>query len=125
MLAQQRCGLWNRNGKEIWAQCQAYDCVFYRDTYRDLDILTLQSACILMGPEQFIKISLKKFELLDWLTNESNIGKSIITNNNKPENSETRETNVKLLEEYLRFIITISYERTKAGLSDEEIIRYE
>ncbi len=41
--------------------------------FRDLDLFAIQLAVVLLGPDPFVKIALKKFELLDWLT--TNTGK--------------------------------------------------
>ncbi len=63
--------MWNRNGREIGAQSETYNSVYFRDTFRDLDIFTLQISSILTGPYQFLLRTLKKFELYDFFTNSN------------------------------------------------------
>lgn len=72
--------MWRRNGREVWAASTTYESIFYRDIFRyrisksfliifrDLDLFAIQLAVVLLGPDPFVKIALKKFELLDWLT---------------------------------------------------------
>jgi hypothetical protein len=114
LTAQVRSGIWIRNGREATAQATAYDSVHFRDLYRDLDIFLLQCCSVLLGASQFIRICLKRFELYEFLTSE-------ITSTKRSEEDPI----VKMLEEFLRFIVQVSTERTKSGSTDAALVRRE
>lgn len=62
--------MWNRNGREVTAQSETYNSVYFRDIFRDLDMFLLQICSILVGPYTFISRVLKKYELYEWMTSE-------------------------------------------------------
>jgi hypothetical protein len=90
----------------------SYESVHFRDLFKDLDLLLIQCCSVLLGPYTFLRIGLHKFELLPWLTSEKGIRKT-----------EELENTVKMLEEFLKFVVIISTERTKSGWTDEQLIR--
>lgn len=49
MTAQIRSDMWNRNGREITAQLESYNSIYFRDTFRDLDVFLLQICSYFMG----------------------------------------------------------------------------
>eukprot|EP01114_Cavostelium_apophysatum_P014387 TRINITY_DN3722_c0_g1_i4.p1 TRINITY_DN3722_c0_g1~~TRINITY_DN3722_c0_g1_i4.p1 ORF type:complete len:1886 (+),score=640.18 TRINITY_DN3722_c0_g1_i4:152-5809(+) len=112
LLAQVRVGMWRRNGREVWAQCQAYDSIFFREPFRDNDIFALQLSALILGQDRFLRIALKRFEVAEFLSTKAHDFK---TNDN--------EYSPGLLEEFVRFVVVISTERHKAGMSEEAIIR--
>lgn len=105
--SQIRSGLWNRNGKEVWASSQSYESVYFRDFMKQLDIFILQVGSIVLGAAEFLKICIRRFELNWW----------------KDSFQTLVEEEKKMFEEFLRFIILIACDRTKTGMSEEALIR--
>ena len=138
-MSQVRVELWNRNGREIFAEMQTYESIFFQSWFRDLDILTLQIGAILMGAASFFKFALKKYELHNWYPfflnkkkkslNLKIFCKKITTTPHRFENPTVDanlfdEKQKKMIEEFLKFIAYVSTERTKTGLNEESTIRF-
>ncbi|PRP88998.1 e3 ubiquitin-protein ligase UBR1-like [Planoprotostelium fungivorum] len=116
LLSQVRIGMWVRNGREIWAQSQAYDSVYFRDIMRNPDIFLLQIGAITMGTEDFLVKAMQMYEIHDWLSNDLFALKEEVTD-------MTRQCG--LLEEFLRLVIILCTERTMSGHNEEQNIRKE
>lgn len=96
----------------------------YRDTFKDYDLFLLQCCCVVLGHEEFAKLSLERFEIAQLLTNtldtkwtETGYISSILTH------ILTSSAEKRLLEDYLRFLVVIASDRTKAGLSETALLR--
>eukprot|EP01117_Protostelium_nocturnum_P009180 TRINITY_DN3287_c0_g1_i1.p1 TRINITY_DN3287_c0_g1~~TRINITY_DN3287_c0_g1_i1.p1 ORF type:complete len:2057 (+),score=781.40 TRINITY_DN3287_c0_g1_i1:96-6266(+) len=108
LISQVRIGMWVRNGREVWAQTQTYESVYFRNTMRDLDIFLLQVGISFYGTNEFVEKAAQIFEVSSWFKS-------------KLESDNT----IKLMEEFLRFLIILYTERTYSGFTEKQVIRKE
>ncbi|BGP26637.1 E3 ubiquitin-protein ligase UBR1 [Rhodotorula toruloides] len=116
LVAQIRAGIWVRNGFGIRAQNLHYRDYSLRETTYEQDVFFLQTALILLEPSEFIVPLIDRFELRDWLAE-----------NSVPPNAGFEpEQALALLDEMLSLVITLVTDPTYvAPLSDAGALRRE
>ena len=141
--------LWVRNGNSILHQVFVYRKrgSFY-DSGFDYDILLLQALCILLGPDAFLSIGVRKFQLQKIFLYSSGSSHFEKFNNNSSKFNDFNEQNQQhqqmnfsfdenfeinnsscldpiVISSFLKFIINIITHRTKCGMDIDDCIRRE
>jgi hypothetical protein len=151
LLSQIRAGMWRRNGTMLWAQSVTYKSVHSFELMFDQDVMLLQCGAVLMDRNHFVAALLGKFELQDFFgvglkpeqlekekekdEKEKKLTVEVCLKDLNPfytshlllylfpsQQQRLEEERVKA-EDFLHLIITVVYERTKLGLTEEETIR--
>uniref|UniRef100_UPI00358E1268 E3 ubiquitin-protein ligase UBR2 n=1 Tax=Myxine glutinosa TaxID=7769 RepID=UPI00358E1268 len=123
LVAQERAGMWRRNGFSLVNQVYYYQNVRCRREMFDKDIMMLQVGASMMDPNHFIMLLLKRFEVFPMfgsLDYPRNIGSDIA--------KDAVQHNATLLEELLHLIIMVVGERYVPGLGQvtgEDVVRRE
>uniref|UniRef100_A0A8C4R8F1 E3 ubiquitin-protein ligase n=1 Tax=Eptatretus burgeri TaxID=7764 RepID=A0A8C4R8F1_EPTBU len=122
LVAQERAGMWRRNGFSLVNQVYYYQNVRCRREMFDKDIIMLQVGASMMDPNHFIMLLLKRFEVFHMF------GSSDYARNIGSDPKDAVQHNATLLEELLHLVIMVVGERYVPGLAQvtgEDVVRRE
>ncbi len=125
VVAQSKLNLWVRNGDSIVGQAFNYRTKLLRGTMLEIDLAMLQTAAVLLNPNEFIASLLSRFGVLKFFSDEG-FAANISTEDKAKTADEQEQDKLQraLIEEMLYLLINL-VKNVPGPLNDREVIKRE